>query len=297
MKKILLPISFFGFLTASNLDTEIENLKTQIRSYGAVPQTQVLEQNQKKAKNQDKNGLFLGITGAMGEVINSYEDGKYNRTNDVQGASNTGVLQNFSDSSLLFMFGGKIGYQNFFNTYFGTRVYGDVLIGVGKTYKGSTPIGNTQYALGALNLDLMGEYKIKEGYEIGGFLGFGVGIMLLNDKLSSPQSVVLATASPVFNDGTGASPTGSAQSQGHILWQNLLQADYTVNVGMGLTLSTHHRFELGVKIPITYLKLGLETPAGYTVQTDQGDRSVELKSGDLTFRRTSYVTLSYVYLF
>ncbi len=295
MKKIVVSILYLGLLIAQDLDVEIKNLKQQISSYGVEP-VSPLELNQNKSHS--KNGLFIGVMGAIGSVKNTYEDGKYNVVNDVQGAHNTGVLQNFSDSSLLFMFGGKIGYQNFFIPYFGARVYGDLLVGSGRTYKGSEVIGNTQYALGGLNLDLMGEYKIKEGYEIGGFVGFGFGVMLLSDKLTAPQSVLLPTATTVFNDGSGATPIGAAQSRGNILWQNLLQVDYTFNVGISFVLYNHHRFELGVKIPVTYLKLGLETPASYQVKTNQGDiKEVGLNSGDLSFKRTSYVTLSYIYLF
>ena len=294
MKKIIVSFLCLGLLIAENLDVEIENLKYEIRSYGMEPKIPFKKPENKK---RSKNGLFIGVMGAIGSVQNSYEDGKYNAINSVQGAHNTGVLQNFSDSSLLFMFGGKIGYQNFFIPYFGTRIYGDLLAGGGRTYRGGKLIGTTQYALGGLNLDLMGEYKIKEGYEIGGFVGFGFGVMLLSDKLSSPQNVLLPAASTIFDDGSGAMPIGSAQSKGNILWKNLLQVDYTFNVGVSFALFNRHRFELGVKIPVTYLKLGLESPATYRVSTNKGDKEVSLKSGDLSFKRTSYVTFSYIYLF
>ena len=294
MKKIIVSFLCLGLLIAENLDVEIENLKNEIKSYGMEPKIPFKKPENKK---RSKNGLFIGVMGAIGSVQNSYEDGKYNAINSVQGAHNTGVLQSFSDSSLLFMFGGKIGYQNFFIPYFGTRIYGDLLAGGGRTYRGGKLIGTTQYALGGLNLDLMGEYKIKEGYEIGGFVGFGFGVMLLSDKLSSPQSVLLRAASTIFDDGSGAMPIGSAQSKGNILWKNLLQVDYTFNVGVSFALFNRHRFELGVKIPVTYLKLGLESPATYRVSTNKGDKEVSLKSGDLSFKRTSYVTLSYIYLF
>ena len=294
MKKIIVSFLCLGLLIAENLDVEIENLKNEIKSYGMEPKIPFKKPENKK---HSKNGLFIGVMGAIGSVQNSYEDGKYNAINSVQGAHNTGVLQSFSDSSLLFMFGGKIGYQNFFIPYFGTRIYGDLLAGGGRTYRGGKLIGTTQYALGGLNLDLMGEYKIKEGYEIGGFVGFGFGVMLLSDKLSSPQSVLLRAASTIFDDGSGAMPIGSAQSKGNILWKNLLQVDYTFNVGVSFALFNRHRFELGVKIPVTYLKLGLESPATYRVSTNKGDKEVSLKSGDLSFKRTSYVTLSYIYLF
>ena len=294
MKKIIVSFLCLGLLIAENLDVEIENLKNEIKSYGMEPKIPFKKPENKK---RSKNGLFIGVMGAIGSVQNSYEDGKYNAINSVQGAHNTGVLQNFSDSSLLFMFGGKIGYQNFFIPYFGTRIYGDLLAGGGRTYRGDKLIGATQYALGGLNLDLMGEYKIKEGYEIGGFVGFGFGVMLLSDKLASPQSVLLRAASTIFDDGSGAKPIGSAQSKGNILWKNLLQVDYTFNVGVSFALFNRHRFELGVKIPVTYLKLGLESPATYRVSTNKGDKEVSLKSGDLSFKRTSYVTLSYIYLF
>ena len=277
MKKIpLILLCLFVALFAEDIDTEIKDLKNEIKSYGAVPQSEILEK--KSQEKKDKNGLFVGIMGGYGVIKNTYEDGKYITENNVDGGEITGViLPNWTTSNPMFLFGGKIGYQNFFNSYFGTRIYGDVIVGFGEVQKDGVTIGSSQYALGALNLDVMGEYPIGKHFEIGAFLGFGFGVMLFSDAPKDLHSFTL----------------DSATTSKHIFWQNLLQVDYTVNVGASFVIQKQHRIEIGVKIPVTYLKLGLETPANYMTTSE----SKTLDSGDLTFKRTPYVLMSYIYLF
>lgn len=284
---------FFPHFFLSAMDAEVERLKREIENYGYKP----LEFSPKPSLNS-KNGFFLGLIGGYGAVRNIYEDGKYNTQNNIEGASNTGVLQNVILESSLYMFGGKLGYQSFFRPYFGARIYGDVLLGVGSVKKNQARVGSLQYALGALNADLLGEIKIKKIFSLGMFVGFGFGLMLLGDELSNPQAVLLNPATTVFNDGSGASPIGPAESQGHILWKNLLQVDYTLNVGVSFAILNHHRFEIGIKIPVSQLRLGLEVPAAYSVRaTNNRTYDAQLNKGDIEFSRTSYVTFSYIYLF
>ncbi|WP_158654737.1 MULTISPECIES: outer membrane beta-barrel protein [unclassified Helicobacter] len=267
--------------SSQELDNVIEDLKQKIKESNQHPQSEVLKKKSQE-KQQDfyqKNGLFLGILGGFAFNYEAYNDGKYNRENSVEGATNTGVLNpNFNLNSLNFLFGGKIGYQNFFSKYFGTRIYGDVAVGQGIIKYKDKELGKNTYMLGALNLDLLGEYPIANRFDLGGFLGFSIGLMLKGDeKTKTDNSLML---DPSF---------GSE----NILWKNFLQVDYSINVGASFSYIKRHRFEVGFKIPITFLRLGLEKPAVYT----NGSETKILVSKDIDFTRSSLFTIGYIYVF
>lgn len=296
MKRIIFFLSFyFHFMIAfdgldtqyaseqdlkEKLDTEIERLQQEIRSYGYEPQDKILKQ-QENLKQKDfylKNGFFLGISIGMGTIYNAYDDGKYNRKNNVEGASNTGVLlQNFDTSATEFLFGGKIGYQNFFSEYFGTRIYGDALLGSGTIKYHSNSIGKNTYMLGALNFDFLGEYPIGKKFDVGVFLGFGFGIMLMSEEGKNINELLL--------DKNFVSE--------NILWKNFLQIDYAFNIGCNVSYLKKHRFEFGLKVPVSFLRLGLEKTATYS----NGSEEKELMSQDIDFKRSSFFTLGYIYVF
>lgn len=269
------------FKDKEDLDSTIEELKQKIKAANQSPQSEILKQKEqiKQQGFYQKNGFFLGIMGGVVLNYDTYEDGKYNRQNNVEGATNTGVLNpNLSFKSLNFLFGGKIGYQNFFSKYFGTRLYGDILMGQGTIKYKNKALGKNTYVLGALNLDLLGEYPIKDKFDIGGFLGFSIGLMLKSDeKTKSLDEIMLNT------------DFGSE----NILWKNFLQVDYSINVGASFSYIKKHRFEIGFKIPITFLRLGLEQPAVYT----NGSETKKLVSRDIDFTRSSLFTISYIYIF
>ena len=132
---------------SKDLDTKIHELKQRIKEMGGDPigrfDGRIVQGFSRK------NGFFLGINGGFGNVNNSYEDGKYNRENEVQGAVNTGVLiPSFTTGAFLPLFGGKLGYQNFFNNAFGVRLYGDVLLGSGALKSEGKQVGSMTYMLG-----------------------------------------------------------------------------------------------------------------------------------------------------
>ena len=263
--------------SSQNLDSQINNLKEEIRQMGGEPSGKLPARTSREGFYR-KNGFFLGINGGFGNVNNSYEDGKYNRENEVQGAVNTGVLiPSFTAGASLPLFGGKLGYQNFFNNAFGVRLYGDVLLGSGALKSGGKQVGSMTYMLGGLNLDLLAEYALGSKFDIGGFGGLGFGLILLGDEAKNMDSLLL--------DGRFSSP--------NILWKNLLQVDYAFNVGITLTYLKKHRLELMMKIPITFLRLGLEKPALYTSPTEEKI----LTSKDIDFSRSSHFVFSYVYVF
>ena len=263
--------------SSQNLDSQINNLKEEIRQMGGEPRGNLPARTSREGFYR-KNGFFLGINGGFGNVNNSYEDGKYNRENEVQGAVNTGVLiPSFTTGAFLPLFGGKLGYQNFFNNAFGVRLYGDVLLGSGALKSGGKQVGSMTYMLGGLNLDLLAEYALGSKFDIGGFGGLGFGLILLGDEAKNMDSLLL--------DGRFSSP--------NILWKNLLQVDYAFNVGITLTYLKKHRLELMMKIPITFLRLGLEKPALYTSPTEEKI----LTSKDIDFSRSSHFVFSYVYVF
>ena len=261
---------------SKDLDTKIHELKQRIKEMGGDPigrfDGRIVQGFSRK------NGFFLGINGGFGNVNNSYEDGKYNRENGVQGAVNTGVLiPSFTTGASLPLFGGKLGYQNFFNNAFGVRLYGDALLSSGALKSDDRVIGTVAYMLGGLNFDLLADYALNQKVDAGALVGFGFGLILLGDEAKNMDSLLL--------DGRFSSP--------NILWKNLLEVDYAFNVGITLTYLKKHRLELMMKIPITFLRLGLEKPALYTSPTEEKI----LTSKDIDFSRSSHFVFSYVYVF
>lgn len=275
--------------TASSLDNKIMELKKEIRGLGVVPiDIKKIEQEKSKIP-YNKNGLFVGIHEGVGGIANRYEDGKYNQENNVEGAVNTGVLKNFTTTSQLLLFGGKLGYQNFFNRYFGTRIYGDMLLGTGSMEANGKIVGSNIYLLGGLNLDMLMDVSITKQVELGWFLGFGFGVMLLSDQSKNANFLFI-----------NADTTGK-----NLLWKYLLQVDYMVNHGISVTLFKRHRIEVGVKIPVSQLLLGLEKPASYSYLpgTDSNQNPTQekvsktLMSDDISFWRSSFFIIGYNYLF
>lgn len=262
------------------LDLEIQALQQKIKSYGYEPKGEILKQ-QNLLKHRDfylKNGFFLGISIGIGTIYNAYDDGKYNRKNNVEGASNVGVLlQKFDTSAVDLFFGGKIGYQNFFSSYFGTRIYGDALLGSGTIKYNGISVGKNTYMLGALNFDFLGEYPIGKNFDIGVFLGFGFGVTLMSEEAKNIDNLLL--------DKNFLSE--------NILWKTFWQIDYALNIGCSFSYLKKHRFELGLKIPVSFLRLGLEKTAVYS----NGSEEKELMSQDIDFNRSSFFTLGYIYVF
>ncbi|CBG39432.1 3'-to-5' oligoribonuclease A [Helicobacter mustelae] len=267
-----------------NIDESIDEVKKEIKERGEEPISAELARREREQSKSfyGKNGLFVGLVAGVGTVYNHYEDGRYNREYQVQGAQNTDVLKSpLNTTSHLPLFGGRIGYQNFFNDYFGTRIYADALIGSGSLLVNKRRVGSVSYMLGALNIDGMVDFPVSRDIEMGGYVGFGFGLMLLSDKVRSSALPSLL------------------QTQGYVskslLWNDLLAVDYMVNVGVNLTLYQKHRIELGMKIPISQLLLGLQSPAIYKNQ--QTGQSKQLMSGDIRFSRSSFFIISYNYLF
>lgn len=233
-----------------------------------------------------KSGLFIGISLGYGSLMNNYLDGRYNQTTTIDDlkAQRTGVFKtNLETISELPMFGGKIGYQSFFNLYFGARIYGDATLGNGKIKNkaDNIQVGSTIYMLGAINVDVLLEAPLSTSNKhfIGGYAGLGIGTMLLLDSTDESRM------RPLLNEGY------SSQS---VLWDTLLQVDYTFNLGISFTIATNNRVEIGAKIPWNFLRLGLENPATYE---KIGEETKKLVSKDIEFKRSVIWTLSYVYLF
>ncbi len=287
MKKIVLFLLWMGLCFAKEdlneqekLDAQIQSLKEEIRSFGIRPQSEILkEKSQLKQKEfYKKNGFFLGILGGLVHLNHAYHDGKYNTEHHVEGATNTGVLlADFRSNALLLLFGGKVGYQNFFNQYFGVRLYGDALLGSGKMKKDKKNIGTNSYVLGALNVDLLYEYALNPIFDLGAFMGFGIGLMLLGDEAKDVRDILLHQ--------NFSSPD--------IFWRHLLGIDYAINLGMSVAYLKKHRFEFGVKIPLTSLRIGLEKSAVYQDEIEQR----ALLSQDIDFSRSTSFVMSYIYVF
>ncbi|PAF49095.1 hypothetical protein BKH41_03120 [Helicobacter sp. 12S02232-10] len=290
----------------ASLDGEIHSLKEQIIKNGGTPEEyypnkKYIESHypnaseekkrqlmQKYGRADSKSGIFMGINAGYGSLFNDYIDGHYNQTTttiDDLKNQRTGVLNSpLKLQSNLYMFGGKLGYQSFFNPYFGARIYGDAMISTGniKNKDDGTKIGSVIYMLGALNLDLLVEMPLDRRYRyfVGGYFGIGFGAMILLDSADKEKM------KPLLKD--------TSYSSDNVLWNTLLQVDYTFNAGVAFTINTKNRLEVGAKIPWNFLRLGLESPAKY--QNASGD-SKTLESKDIEFKRSVIWTASYIYLF
>ncbi len=303
---VALVLASLGANSASSqegaLDQEIKRLQEQIKEMGATPDTQRTYPKEyddylkgtkpsKKAKKikgykiaHEKSGFFMGGGYALGLLTESYSSPQVMDSNleikvpnDVfKGAV---ALQGWANMLNL-----ELGYQRFFNPYFGTRLYGDLLFepGLGKLTSKNNPKAKGEqffYALGSLDMDALFDAPLDRQRKnfLGGYLGFGVGLMLLNDKGRGVLQQMLQNGYVSAN----------------ALWKMLMQVDYTINVGIAFTYKRHWRFELGTKIPITYLRLGFETPATYS--NTQGSRT--LISGNTGFKRSSFLVMNVLYVF
>ncbi|BEG56440.1 hypothetical protein NHP21005_01280 [Helicobacter sp. NHP21005] len=288
-----------------DLDRQIKTLKKKITDLGGKPETKFeyakdyLDKHFKHAKKgvrakkaanykiaKEKSGFFLGGGYGWGLITESY--------NSQQAKS---VALGIPEQQMIFstlptlsgaanMMNVELGYQQYFNPYFGTRIYGDLLFipGFGKyaTLNGSTTangFGGFFYGLGSLNMDMLFDAPLErqKKHFLGIYAGFGVGLMVLKDKRYNAFSQVVQ----------------AGFSSPDTLWHTLVQVDYTINLGVAFTYNRHLRFEVGTKIPLTYLRLGFETPATYTSKSN----SQQLISEDTGFKRSSLLVMNVLYAF
>ncbi|PAF43195.1 outer membrane beta-barrel protein [Helicobacter sp. 11S02596-1] len=325
MKKIILLLLAMAFgakatpvapVMVAGLEAEIRSLKEQIIKNGGTPKEYYPNQDyieshypnasadkkkhlrEKYSRSDAKSGIFMGINVGYGALFNDYIDGHYNETTttipDLQ-TQKTGVLKSpLNTISKLPMFGGKLGYQSFFNPYFGARVYGDVMIASGGLTAKNYPcddgslkdkkIGSVIYMLGAMNLDLLVDVPLDRGFKyfVGGYFGIGFGAMVLLDSADKDEE----KTSRLLKDPN--------YSSDNVLWNTLLQIDYTFNAGLAFTINAKNRLEVGAKIPWNFLRLGLESPATYSTASGA---SKTLESKDIAFKRSVIWTASYIYVF
>lgn len=181
------------------------------------------------------------------------------------------------------MISAKFGYQKYFVPYFGTRFYGDLLLGGGvlKEDASKQSVGSFIYVLGAVNTDLLFEmpldFKTKKHF-LGVYAGFGIGLMLYQDKPNQ----------------NGRNLVMGGYSSPNFLWKSLIEVDYTFNVGVSLTLYRKHRLEIGTKLPISYLRMGVEEGALY--QNKEDDERL-LISANNQFKRSSFLLVNYAFIF
>ncbi len=228
----------------------------------------------------DKSGVFLGGGYAYGELNLSYQGEMLDR----YGANAPSAFKNnININAPVSMISVKFGYQKYFVPYFGTRFYGDLLLGGGvlKEDASKQSVGSFIYVLGAVNTDLLFDmpldFKTKKHF-LGVYAGFGIGLMLYQDKpnQNGRNLVVGGYSSPNF------------------LWKSLIEVDYTFNVGVSLTLYRKHRLEIGTKLPISYLRMGVEEGALY--QNKEDDERL-LISANNQFKRSSFLLVNYAFIF
>ncbi len=283
------------------LDEKINHLKQQLTEKGVSPkemdkdkfEEEYLERTYPKISSKkrkkllksfsiadDKSGVFLGGGYAYGELNLSYQGEMLDRygTNAPSAFKN-----NININAPVSMISVKFGYQKYFVPYFGTRFYGDLLLGGGvlKEDASKQSVGSFIYVLGAVNTDLLFDmpldFKTKKHF-LGVYAGFGIGLMLYQDKpnQNGRNLVVGGYSSPNF------------------LWKSLIEVDYTFNVGVSLTLYRKHRLEIGTKLPISYLRMGVEEGAVY--QNKEDDERL-LISANNQFKRSSFLLVNYAFIF
>ncbi|RVY08839.1 outer membrane beta-barrel protein [Helicobacter pylori] len=283
------------------LDEKINHLKQQLTEKGVSPkemdkdkfEEEYLERTYPKISSKkrkkllksfsiadDKSGVFLGGGYAYGELNSSYQGEMLDR----YGANAPSAFKsNININAPVSMISVKFGYQKYFVPYFGTRFYGDLLLGGGvlKEDASKQSVGSFIYVLGAVNTDLLFDmpldFKTKKHF-LGVYAGFGIGLMLYQDKpnQNGRNLVVGGYSSPNF------------------LWKSLIEVDYTFNVGVSLTLYRKHRLEIGTKLPISYLRMGVEEGALY--QNKEDDERL-LISANNQFKRSSFLLVNYAFIF
>ncbi|WP_305871125.1 outer membrane beta-barrel protein [Helicobacter pylori] len=283
------------------LDEKINHLKQQLTEKGVSPkemdkdkfEEEYLERTYPKISSKkrkkllksfsiadDKSGVFLGGGYAYGEFNLSYQGEMLDR----YGANAPSAFKNnIKINAPVSMISVKFGYQKYFMPYFGTRFYGDLLLGGGVLKEDALKqsVGSFIYVLGAMNTDLLFDmpldFKTKKHF-LGVYAGFGIGLMLYQDKpnQNGRNLVVGGYSSPNF------------------LWKSLIEVDYTFNVGVSLTLYRKHRLEIGTKLPISYLRMGVEEGALYQ---NKEDNERLLISANNQFKRSSFLLVNYAFIF
>ncbi len=281
------------------LDEKINHLKQQLTEKGVSPkemdkdkfEEEYLERTYPKISSKkrkkllksfsiadDKSGVFLGGGYAYGELNLSYQGEMLDR----YGANAPSAFKNdININAPVSMISAKFGYQKYFVPYFGTRFYGDLLLGGGVLKEDAIKQGSFIYVLGAMNTDLLFDmpldFKTKKHF-LGVYAGFGIGLMLYQDKpnQNGRNLVVGGYSSPNF------------------LWKSLIEVDYTFNVGVSLTLYRKHRLEIGTKLPISYLRMGVEEGAIY--HNKENDERL-LISANNQFKRSSFLLVNYAFIF
>ncbi|RVZ35527.1 outer membrane beta-barrel protein [Helicobacter pylori] len=283
------------------LDEKINHLKQQLTEKGVSPkemdkdkfEEEYLERTYPKISSKkrkkllksfsiadDKSGVFLGGGYAYGGFNLSYQGEMLDR----YGANAPSAFKNnININAPVSMISVKFGYQKYFVPYFGTRFYGDLLLGGGALKEDvlKRPVGSFIYVLGAMNTDLLFDmpldFKTKKHF-LGVYAGFGIGLMLYQDKpnQNGRNLVVGGYSSPNF------------------LWKSLIEVDYTFNVGVSLTLYRKHRLEIGTKLPISYLRMGVEEGALYQ---NKEDNERLLISANNQFKRSSFLLVNYAFIF
>ncbi|GAA7406545.1 outer membrane beta-barrel protein [Helicobacter pylori] len=281
------------------LDEKINNLKQQLTEKGVSPkeinkdkfEEEYIDRSYPKISSKkkekllksfsianDRSGVFLGGGYAYGELNLSYQGEMLDR----YGANAPSAFKNnININAPVSMISVKFGYQKYFVPYFGTRFYGDLLLGGGALKENALKQGSFIYVLGAMNTDLLFDmpldFKTKKHF-LGVYAGFGIGLMLYQDKpnQNGRDLVVVGYSSPNF------------------LWKSLIEVDYTFNVGVSLTLYRKHRLEIGTKLPISYLRMGVEEGAIYHNKED--DERL-LVSANNQFKRSSFLLVNYAFIF
>ncbi|WP_367711784.1 outer membrane beta-barrel protein [Helicobacter pylori] len=283
------------------LDEKINHLKQQLTEKGVSPKEMDKDKFEEEYINRsypkisskkkekllksfsiadDKSGVFLGGGYAYGELNLSYQGEMLDR----YGANAPSAFKNnININAPVSMISVKFGYQKYFVPYFGTRFYGDLLLGGGALKEDALKqsVGSFIYVLGAMNTDLLFDmpldFKTKKHF-LGVYAGFGIGLMLYQDKPNQ----------------NGRNLVMGGYSSPNFLWKSLIEVDYTFNVGVSLTLYRKHRLEIGTKLPISYLRMGVEEGAFY--QNKEDDERL-LISANNQFKRSSFLLVNYAFIF
>lgn len=255
-----------------------------------------------------KSGAFASVMLGTSTLTQRYQDGLYNKTNNVpkdeagfvctdtdkSGCKISGIFHNGEQGidfvSNLFAFGGGFGYQRFFNPFLGTRLYGDGLLSAGTERIGKEAVGSFYYVLGGMNVDVLaelpfsifgtlGENRVLKDMAVGLYGGLSIGVLLFFDQAN--ENLTKYTNGLTSKD---------------VLWNYLLQVDYGFNLGASFSLTSRYKLDFGAKVPMSAvglpseLRLGLESTASYS----NGESIV---SKDIVITRTPFWYASFIMLF
>ncbi len=201
-------------------------------------------------------GINTGYTARFQDIVTTEQQNKSTTESSVSAPSYINI-------------GVQLGYNYYFMELLGVRGYVDYNFGFMHNHTKSTEAQKpttdsnalqTAHAISA-NIDLLVNIFKSDSVAFGAYVGFGLGYAAIsNTNTKNKDNAVTTITTPMGN--------------GFIL---------PINFGLNLTANSHHRFELGFKIPTLSIKHTATTPGENNTTT--------------TTTRNLITTIGYTYVF